>query len=96
MPFPTPGDLPNPGIKPASLVSPALSGRLFTAESLDKTQVCFVLNSSGPITLWQIEGGKLETVIDFILGELQNHCGESNGTPLQYSCLENAMDGGAR
>ena len=22
-------------------------------------------------------------------------CGEGNGTPLQYSCLENAMDGGA-
>ena len=22
-------------------------------------------------------------------------CGESNGTPLQYSCLENPMDGGA-
>ena len=23
-------------------------------------------------------------------------CGEGNGTPLQYSCLENPMDGGAR
>ena len=23
------------------------------------------------------------------------HFGESNGTPLQYSCLENPMDGGA-
>ena len=23
------------------------------------------------------------------------HDGEGNGTPLQYSCLENAMDGGA-
>ena len=22
-------------------------------------------------------------------------CGEDNGTPLQYSCLENSMDGGA-
>ena len=22
-------------------------------------------------------------------------CGEDNGTPLQYSCLENPMDGGA-
>jgi len=26
-PFPTPGDLPKPGIKPASLASPALAGR---------------------------------------------------------------------
>ena len=24
-----------------------------------------------------------------------NHTGEGNGTPLQYSCLENPMDGGA-
>ena len=30
LPFPTPGDLPNPGIKPASLVSPALVGGFFT------------------------------------------------------------------
>ena len=26
---------------------------------------------------------------------LQSFCGEGNGTPLQYSCLENPMDGGA-
>ena len=26
---------------------------------------------------------------------LYNVCGEGNGTPLQYSCLENPMDGGA-
>ena len=25
----------------------------------------------------------------------QKVCGEGNGTPLQYSCLENPMDGGA-
>ena len=28
--LPTPGDLPNPGIKPTSLISPALAGRFFT------------------------------------------------------------------
>ena len=28
--IPTPGDLPDPGIKPSSLASPALSGRFFT------------------------------------------------------------------
>ena len=28
--FPTLGDLPNPGIKPVSLVSPALAGGYFT------------------------------------------------------------------
>ena len=29
LPFPIPGDLPNPGIEPVSLVSPALGGGLF-------------------------------------------------------------------
>ena len=30
--------------------------------------------ASGPITSWQIEGETVETVADFILGGLQNHC----------------------
>ena len=30
LPCPPPGDLPNPGIKPVSLTSPALAGGLFT------------------------------------------------------------------
>ena len=30
LPFPTPGDLPDAGIEPTSLVSPALAGRFFT------------------------------------------------------------------
>ena len=30
-----------------------------------------------------------------ILGTLCMSAGEGNGTPLQYSCLENPMDGGA-
>ena len=29
LPFPIPGDLPNPGIKPSSLAFPALAGRFF-------------------------------------------------------------------
>ena len=31
--FPTPGDLPNPGIEPAALESPALASRFFTTEA---------------------------------------------------------------
>ena len=31
MPFPTAGDLPNPGIEPISFVSPAFVGRLYTS-----------------------------------------------------------------
>ena len=30
LPFPPPGDLPDPGIEPASLASPALAGGFFT------------------------------------------------------------------
>ena len=30
MPYPTPGDLPDTGIEPVSLASPALAGRFFT------------------------------------------------------------------
>ena len=29
---------------------------------------------SGPITSWEIDGETEETVTDFILGGLQNHC----------------------
>ena len=36
LPFPSPGDLPDPGIKPAS---PALAGRFFTSEPLGKPQL---------------------------------------------------------
>ena len=38
LPFPTSGDLPNPGIEPASLVSPALAGRFFTTAPPRKPQ----------------------------------------------------------
>ena len=30
--------------------------------------------ASGPITSWEIDGDTVETVADFILGGLQNHC----------------------
>ena len=67
--------------------------------------------ASGPISSWQIDGETVETVSDFIFWgapkslqmvtaamKLKDTCsldGEGNGTPLQYSCLENPIDGGA-
>ena len=33
LPFPTPGDLPNPWIKPGSLASPELAGGFFTTSA---------------------------------------------------------------
>ena len=77
--------------------------------------------ASGPITLCQTDGEKMETVTDFIwegfkitadgdcrhevkrhlllgrkvMANLDSIFREGNGTLLQYSCLENPMDGGA-
>ena len=39
LPFPSPGDLPDPGIEPVSLAYPALAGRFFTSESPGKPLV---------------------------------------------------------
>ena len=33
LPFPTPGDLPDPGVEPMTLASPALAGRFFTTSA---------------------------------------------------------------
>ena len=33
LPCPSPGDLPNPGVEPISLMSPALAGRFFTTST---------------------------------------------------------------
>ena len=38
--------------------------------NIQKTKIM----ASGPITSWQIDGEPVETVANFILGGLQNHC----------------------
>ena len=38
--------------------------------NIQKTKIM----ASGPFTSWQIDGETVETVSDFILGGLQNHC----------------------
>ena len=38
--------------------------------NIQKTKIM----ASGPITLWEIDGETVETVLDFILGGLQNYC----------------------
>ena len=40
--FPIPRDLPESGIKPMSLVSPALAGRFFTTEPPGKPNICYI------------------------------------------------------
>ena len=77
LPFPFPGDLPDPEME--SFVSCIADG-FFMAEpgtSRYSSKVCF----------------KKSLVNCLIIIALLN--GEGNGTPLQFSCLENPMDGGA-
>ena len=38
--------------------------------NIQKTKIM----ASGPVTSWEIDGETVETVSDFILGGLQNHC----------------------
>ena len=38
--------------------------------NIQKTKIM----ASGPITSWQIDGETVDTVADFILGGLLNHC----------------------
>ena len=38
--------------------------------NIQKTKIM----ASGPITSWKIDGETMETMADFILGGLQNHC----------------------
>ena len=54
---------------------------LFTKVKVESEKVSLKLNiqktkimASGPITSWEIDGETVETVPDFILGGLQNHC----------------------
>ena len=39
LPFPPPEDLPDPGVKPASLAVPTLAGKFFTIEPPGKSQI---------------------------------------------------------
>ena len=62
--------------------------------NIQKTKIM----ASGHITSWEIDGETVETVSDFISGGSRifadADCSQ-NGSPLQYSCLENPMDGEA-
>ena len=61
LPFPTPGDLPNPGVEPVSVVSPALAGRFFTTsatwEALYINICIYALFFSNSFPLWLLYCG---------------------------------------
>ena len=46
------------------------SGNVGLKLNIQKTKIM----ASGPITPWEIDGKTVDTVSDFILGGLQNHC----------------------
>ena len=43
LPFPSPGDLPDPGIKPTSLRSPVMAGKIFTTSSTWEASLLLLL-----------------------------------------------------
>ena len=57
LPFPPPGDLPNPGMQPVSLTFPALAGRFFTTEPPGKPHQPWVSLSldKGKIENWPLD-----------------------------------------
>ena len=55
LPFPTPGDLPNPGLEPASRVFPALIARFFTTSQPGNPPCCAMLSRFRLcVTLWTV------------------------------------------
>ena len=85
LPFPIPWDLPDPGIEPESLVSPALAGRFFFLITAPPQKPFVYMPISNPSLC-------ISMVICLYL---YLYFGKGNDNPLQYSCLENSLDRGA-
>ena len=88
LPFPLPGDLPNPGIKPRS---PALEANSLLSEPPGLCQLMWSGFHSG-------SNGKKPACNEGDLGSipgLGRSPGRGNGYLLQYYCLKNSMNRGA-
>ena len=72
LPFSPPGHLPNPGMEPTSLVSPALVGRFFATVPPLKLQGT-TLDTILKICSFQDLGGKIEGVSRWKIGQLQGN-----------------------
>ena len=100
LPCPLPGDLPDPGIKPASLTSSELASGVFTTRRRQwhPTPVLLPGKSHGRRSLmgcspWDHEESDTTEQLHF---HFSLSCiGDGNGNPLQCSCLENPRDAGA-
>ena len=88
---PPPGNLPKPGIKPASRLAPALQADFSPLSHWRSPYVCVCMY------IYKICGKSSacnagDTGLIPVLGRSPT---EGNANPFQYSCLENSMDRGA-
>ena len=81
LPFPSPGDLPHPGIEPMSPETPALAGWVFTTEPPGKPKIYYPVHSIFLIS--REESG--DCPLDFICDEtaIQPLCSVSRGGGLE-------------
>ena len=74
LPSPPPGDVPNPGIKPMSLTSPALAGRFFTSSTAWEAPVEYYLATKRNKDRSFVEMGvDLEFVIQSEIGQKEKN-----------------------
>ena len=76
LPVPSPGDLPNPGIKPMSLTSPALAGRCFTISTTWEAPelVCY-LNATGKKKRTWGHFFNVNLLMNYYFGQVVQHAG---------------------
>ena len=94
LPCPSPGDLPNPGIEPSSLMSPALAGRFFTISTTWEGQRTSAIHMDSHASLGGgfLGGSEVKNSLanagDMgLILESGRSPKEGNGNPFQYSCL---------
>ena len=77
LPFPSPRDLPNPGIKLKSLVSPALGGRFFTTSTTrEPTPLCTI-----PHQIWEAINYKTYQLVYILLRK-----NNATKTTIDFNC----------
>ena len=100
---PPPGDLPHPGTEPTSLIAPALAGGFFTTSAAREVPYVNQVQWNLLGLTWEglsFPSGSDRKASAYNAGDPGSIPGsgkspEVNSNPLQYSCLENPMDGGA-
>ena len=104
LPFPSAGHLPDPGIKPLSLKSLALSGGFFSTSANRKALIGITeCKSSFPLYNWASQVALVVKNPPANVGDIRvvalipgsgSSSGGGHGNPLQYSCLKNPVDRG--